>query len=73
MRILHHSEFSVSEQANLEKLTKGGGMDEVRIVLDALVHEVICFLAVVAELAGDCRVTVAPVLLKCFLEEALLY
>ena len=72
VRVLHHSEFSISEQTNLIKLTKCGGMDEVRIVFDALVHEVIGFFAVVAELASNLRVTVVPVLLKCFLKEALL-
>ena len=56
-------------KANLVKLTEGGGIDEVRIVLDALFHEVIGFLAVVVELARDLRVAVGPVILKCLFEE----
>jgi hypothetical protein len=68
--VLHHGEVSISQQAELEKLSEGRSSDEIRIVLDAKLEEVIRLLSVVSEGCLALAISLFPELEKRLLEEA---
>ena len=73
MRVLHHRKLGVSQLADLVELAEGRGINPILVLFNALLHKFVGLFAIVTELARECAVARAPVILKLALKESNLY